>query len=215
MSPTRMMGRVTCQDQGGSMRWALWWQRTTDRSRREIKYSSMLSIISIFTYSTNYEVWQPRCLKWSIIFVPHSSTSTLTREGNLSRRSKEGEEVANEWSNIMRCSPFYSYIRAGVHESAGVARVGFKNGLSKGIISDYLQNVSMSLMKALHDDSMGTIVWPKASEWRDMRGLVFGFPNFVACVDGTKQYCFRPKDAMRRDEKLSCHHHQFCYSVLV
>lgn len=88
----------------------------------------------------------------------------------------------------------FLYILQGRTEGTkGLFHILFTFGTSDGKIFNHIRHVSMALFDALVDEPPEAMVCKDSEERRTMRSLVFGFPDCVVFVDGTKQYCFSPK----------------------
>lgn len=94
-------------------------------------------------------------------------------------------------------------------------------------LSNYIRHIAVSLLLALIDDPTCMIKWPYQEDRKDMEGIIYGFPKFVAFVEGMKHHTIRPKlshperRVARRQghekekELFSGHQHTFCQSTLV
>lgn len=88
----------------------------------------------------------------------------------------------------------------------------FMFGISVQIVLHYIHNVGHSVFDALVKDHLAEVVWPCTEELEVMRVLFFGFPQCVALVDGTRQYCFRPRLTYLQEERCKVHHNKFCHA---
>lgn len=93
--------------------------------------------------------------------------------------------------------------------------MAFLFGIFIGTVSNYLHHVKSSSFDCLFDYALAQILWSSFEGRAIMQGLVFGFPECVAFVDGTKQYFFRPKDNNLQEERLSVDHHELCSFMLL
>lgn len=110
---------------------------------------------------------------------------------------------------------FLHAMRAGNEGGIGVEQLSMLYGISSGTASNYIRHVANVLLDTLVRNEHAAIRWPTAEERIAMRGLVFGFENCVAFVDGTKQKAFRPKDKDLQEKRYDGHHHFHCFSVLL
>lgn len=109
---------------------------------------------------------------------------------------------------------FLTMLRGGNEGSLGLNVLERDFGVSRGTISNTFYHVLGAVYSALKSLSQPLISWPSEAERRSMRGLINGFPQVVAFVDGSKQRAWRPVDDVEQEYIFDGHHHFHAYTVL-